>query len=279
MTPVPLRWIGGKTRLLPVIRQYLPPTCKNYFEPFVGGGALFFDYGYKAEKAYLNDICAPLMDTYWYLSRNFKNIEECLFELMETSYEVIRSEFNESYQLGKEIPCVKGNAEQVARFIALNHLCFNGIWRENKQGGMNVPVGKVGKKPMTRRVLTNLNFERLQEAADLLRNAICISSSFSPWPFDTEPQTGDVEFNDPPYLEEFSQYNKSGFTAEDHQALATQAKAHAANGATVIVCGSNNTASWDIYGSPTHVVELSRTVGHSKRGKATEALYVFTEKR
>lgn len=273
-----LKWVGGKTRLLPQILPYLPELPRRYFEPFVGGGALFFHYGHKAEKSFLNDICGPLMDFYWYLPRAYADIEESLRSMVGIPYDQLRTEFNETKQRCDQLPHPQGNAEQVARFIALNYLCFNGVYRENKKGGFNCPVGRVGKKPGKPKTLHGFGedkFEHLKKGASCLHRCEIKCRSFDPWPFSETPSEGDVVFIDSPYLKEFSQYNKSGFTAEDHKALNAQALAHAQNGATVIVCGSNNDASRAIYGEPTKVVELSRTVGHSKRKKATEALWVW----
>lgn len=274
-TASPLRWLGGKTRLLPNLYKYLPPAdqVKTYYEPFMGSGALYFEYGWQAETACLNDICEPLMLTYSELAlNNYKGIEDELFDLLESSYEEIKSEFNTLKLTG-----TGGNTERFcALFVALNYLGFNGVYRENRKGEYNVPVGRDSKgKP---RLLTGFDFEKLMIAGNkLASNAIIECGSFDPWPFLTEPTTGDIVFYDSPYLKEFSQYNKGGFTVDNHIALQAQSRNWAGNGATVIVCGSNNQASWDIYGQPTEVIELSRTVGHSKRAKATEALYVFTK--
>lgn len=279
-TASPYRWIGGKTRLYPNILKYLPDVeeVKGYYEPFVGSGAVFFLYGWLCETAYLNDICQPLMNAYSELKSvstldpwNRPKFESCLFDLMESTYEEIRAEFN---GLRSETGAILG-PQGAALFIALNHLCFNGVWRENKKGLYNVPVGKNAKGEP--RLLTTLDFEKLDGAGDKLGNAFLSALSFDAWAANTTLGKGDVLFADPPYLNEFSQYNKDGFTVDNHKALASYCRASAENGSTVIVCGSNNQASWDVYGESTEVIELSRTVGNSKRKKATEALYVYTK--
>jgi DNA adenine methylase len=268
------RWVGGKTRLLPDIKALLPPAeeVNNYFEVFCGGGALFFDYGWRCKgNKYLNDICQPLMATYSSLSNaeEFDVVQQELWDLLENSYEEIRTEFNHLRREDGGIHGLRG----VALFIALNHLCFNGVWRENKNGGFNVPVGKNSKGEP--RLLTTLDFDKLEVAGKKLEGAVITAKSFNPWPFLKGPGAGDVVFYDPPYLQEFSDYHKEGFCLELHKELAEQAKTWALHGTTVIVCGSNNEASWSVYGQPTKVIELQRTVGHSKRRKATEALYCF----
>lgn len=279
----PLKWIGGKTRLLPNLYKYLPDAedVSTYYEPFMGSGALYFEYGYKAKTAVLNDICQPLMLTYSELALgSYKDIEEELFSLLESSYEEIKEEFN-ALKLSEVNPeahpdtCIRF----CALFIALNFLGFNGVYRENRKGEYNVPAGKDSKG--NRRLLAEFNFDKLQVAANKLsENAVICCDSFDVWASKTgsnAPGKGDLVFSDSPYLKEFSQYNKDGFTVDMHRNLQAYCRTSANNGATVVICGSNNEASHAIYGQPTEVIELQRTVGHSKRGKATEALYVYTK--
>lgn len=274
----PLKWVGSKNRLLPTIKRYLPTQPVRYYEPFMGGGALFFDYGHKAqEHAYLSDLCWPLMNTYAQLKSYCSDILIELRALQYEEYNILRGRFNylktsiEDGQMWSEDEQI----ELAARFIALNYLCFNGLYRENKKGRFNVPQGTDSDGNV--RSLYDLDTGAIHRAADKLQNTCITYSSFHPWPWFTAPKpcNGDVVFYDPPYLKEFSSYNKDGFTADDHITLRNQALAHAENGATVVVCGSNNDASREIYGEPTQVVELSRTVGASNRGKAKEALWVW----
>ncbi len=273
----PIRFIGGKTRLVPTLLEYLPKACNRYWEPFCGGAALFFAYGYKAKQAYLSDINHPLINTFDHMQCGLDEVLAALINLGETPYDRVRDQFNqlkshfESCQPGQWTE--EDGVTYAALFIAVNHLCFNGVYRENKSGGFNVPVGRNSKGEA--RLLSSLKIDDFVEASKKLKNAQVMCTDLHSSLHFTKPTTGDVFFADPPYLHEFSQYNKSGFTADDHKVLNQQALAHASNGATVIVCGSNNDASKSIYGEPTKVVELSRTVGHSKRKKATEALWVY----
>ncbi len=275
----PIRFVGGKTRLVPDLLEYLPTTCNRYFEPFAGGAALFFAYGFKANQAYLSDINHPLINAYDHIQCALDEVLVALTNFGESHYDAIRTQFNTQKEYFER--CGPGEwtdedgVNYAALFIAVNHLCFNGVYRENKKGQFNVPVGKNSKGEP--RLLSSLKIDDFVDASKKLKRAQVMCSSFSPWPWSPfiVPKQGDVVFIDSPYLKEFSQYDKSGFTAEDHKALNAQALAHAQNGATVIVCGSNNDASRSIYGEPTKVVELSRTVGHSKRKKATEAIWVY----
>ncbi len=277
---VPFVWAGGKTRLLPVLRSYLPETCNDFYEPFFGGGALYFNYGFGCRgQAYLNDICHPLMNAYQQLGKNHREVLELIEQFGHGSYESIKDDFNE-IKLG---PDYEKGAVYAALFICLNTMCFNGIYRENKKGEFNVPVGKNSKGE--RNTCDNLDYEKLRYCGRLLESVVIESKPFSPWPFgDARPGPGDVLFCDPPYAKEFSNYSKEGFSMDDHKVLNAQAFAAASQGATVIVCGSNNSSSHEIYGPPTHVVTLQRTIGNfsqseKSRGKAEEALWIFNGRK
>jgi DNA adenine methylase len=265
------RWTGGKTRLLPTIKEYLPApeSVNHYFEPFAGGAALFFDYGYQCMEAWLNDINKSLITAYSLVATNVDYIERELLEFSKHgyAYSQLKYDFNHNRENGLSA------LQEAALFVALNHLCFNGIWRENKKGEFNVPVGRYSDG--SPRTLSSVEFEHLRKGAELLKRVNLTIGSFSPWPFICKPSAGDVVFYDSPYLKEFSSYSKEGFTVEDHKLLNQQALAFAENGATVVVCGSTHPASIEVYGPPTHVVTVNRTVGASNRGKAEEALWIW----
>jgi DNA adenine methylase len=280
----PFRFVGGKSRLVPTLLDYLPERPYNYYEPFCGGGSLFFAYGYKCQsKAYLSDVNRPLMNAYAQLRDRLDEVLSALTNLGDTPYNTIRAQFNEA-KVHSENPfpgqswTEEDSVNYAALFIAINHLCFNGVYRENKKGEYNVPVGRnaVGVE----RTLGSLSIDSLVETSSKLMHTMLLSSSFTPWPYGSLPGKGDVYIADPPYLKEFSSYNREGFNADHHILLAAQAGAIAKRGATVIVCGSNNEASHEIYGKPTRVVTLARNVGNfsesdKKRGPAEEALWIM----
>lgn len=268
----PIRWAGGKTRFLPHLEPYLPISPTRYFEPFVGGGALFFEYGHRAERAYLNDINKPLTMMYRCIGNGqWDRVEEQLWSLLETDYYVMREEFNSKL----DFPLIDDPwaIRMSALFIALNFLGYNGLWRTNRNGEYNVPVGKDSKG--VARKLTELDFDAFVTAATYLAKATITTESFNPWPFPVRPEAGDIVFADPPYLDTFCAYDASGFNASHHAALFAQAKVWAGNGARVILCGENNEPTRAIYGEPTKVITLSRTIGQSNRKKAEEAIWVL----
>lgn len=281
----PFRWVGGKTKMLPYIDKYLPGEAwgeyiniNRYFEPMMGGGALFFDYGDVAKECYLMDINKPLMSAYAALRDEFNAVHQIVSNTYPTiPYDELRAVFNEEKKSSNNNVVRLGSL-----FIALNHLCFNGVYRENLGGGFNVPRGDHGSGPTKRpRQLSSIDWGALVQASLRLQSAkLAIGDCLTAWPAEwPQPGLGDVVFYDPPYAGEFSDYDAQRFTLDHHRALHAQGGAHAAAGATVIVCGSNNEWSWKIYGKPTEVVNVRRTVGNSLRGDATEALYVYDQHR
>ncbi len=127
-----LKWAGGKTRLISQYKDYFPQHYQTYYEPFLGGGAVFFYL--QPSHAVLTDINADLILTY-------QSVRDHLEELITLLQEHKRRHNSEyyydvrNYHSGTDL-------EKAARFIYLNKTCFNGLYRVNSQGKFNVPVGK-----------------------------------------------------------------------------------------------------------------------------------------
>jgi len=149
-TPKPfVKWVGGKRQLIPELIKRIPKNFNNYFEPFVGGGALFFElYNLgilKNKKAFLFDINEELINSYLVIKHSPAQLIEKLKYFKknhnETFYYQIRNlDRSEEYHTIDKIT-------KAARFIYLNKTCFNGLYRVNKKGQFNVPIGKY-KNPL-----------------------------------------------------------------------------------------------------------------------------------
>jgi len=182
-----LKWAGGKGMLLPKITEHLPVklkfgTIKRYIEPFVGGGAVFFELAsnYNFEDAYLFDVNPELIILY----NTIKNcVDELIGELsaLQQSYNdaqdkkafyyAIRDEYN---QFDKNVDANKYTADFIGRSaltICLNRTCFNGLFRVNSKGKFNVPVGQY-KHP---RILDENN---LRMASKTLQCATILQTDF-----------------------------------------------------------------------------------------------------
>lgn len=158
-----LKWAGGKTQLLKDISNYLPNDFDSkfdkYFEPFVGGGAVFFHLitQYDFDFVYLGDTNGDLILTYKVIR---DNLEELLVELKNLSsdysnksevkraemFDNIRKEFNKIHCVGSKLPS-NNRVDIASKMIFLNKTCFNGLYRVNKSGEFNVPFAHP-KKPL-----------------------------------------------------------------------------------------------------------------------------------
>ena len=125
-----LKWAGGKKRLLPRLLKFVPKEYNNYYEPFLGGGSLFF--ALRPKKAYLSDLNEELINTYTQV-RN--NVSEVIKHLKGMKYN------KKSYYKIRDMK-PKNNAKRAAKFIYLNKTCWNGLYRVNPQGEFNVPIGR-----------------------------------------------------------------------------------------------------------------------------------------
>jgi DNA adenine methylase len=192
MTKPFLKWVGGKSRLLD--RIPLPSFTGRYFEPFLGGGAMFFSIE-KLHRPWLSDTNEALIRCYEGVRDHVADVIAELQGLPQTreAYESIRE--------GYLTP---------ARFIYVNKLGYNGVWRVNRAGKVNVPFGKK----------TNLvwDIEGLHAASRALQGAILHAQPFENTLCFARP--GDLVFCDPPYLGTYAAYTAKGFTEADHARLA-----------------------------------------------------------
>jgi len=224
------KWAGGKRQLLPQLRPLLPTTWGHYFEPMVGGGALFFDL--EPEEASLGDINAHLMLTYQMLRDEVDAVIGWLKRLgavvndPESAYYDVRKCFNTRPNDARSL--------RAARMLYLNRMCFNGLWRENRSGEFNVPYGKKGAIDVVRE-------ELLREASEARQSVELVSGSFLRVLF--AAKAGDFVYLDPPYMPlkegAFTSYNGSGFTENDHRGLAEAVQTLVDKGAKVMLSNSD----------------------------------------
>ncbi|MGV3555233.1 MAG: DNA adenine methylase [Croceibacterium sp.] len=183
-----IRWVGGKSRLLPRILPQVPGDIRNYYEPFLGGGAMFLASKPRiGGNAYLADLNHHLVCA-WVAMRDqpagFK-------ELLDWYRAKDSKEFY--YEVRSRVPTEA--TEKAARFLYLNGTSWNHLWRENsKTGAMNVPWGDRKFKGFSR--------DDLAEIAGLLRNVSIEHRDFRE--VIASAEAGDFIYLDPPYLPIFS---------------------------------------------------------------------------
>ena len=156
-----LKWVGGKGQLLPQLRQHFPTSFRNYYEPFVGGGAVHFSLSHSG-LSHINDINDVLIEAYIHLR---DNADEVISELLalEKMYHALGEEKRKKmfYLMRKEYNTVEKGIRKTVLLVFLNRTCFNGLYRENSRGEFNVPFGKyknpkICNEPNLRAISKNL---------------------------------------------------------------------------------------------------------------------------
>jgi len=231
-----LKWVGGKRRLLPTLSALLPEGVERmrHVEPFVGGGALFFSRSVR--HALLADINEDLIRTYIAVrdepERVFHHLVHLSREHSRECYYAVRERFNARSLPGGEVLTNPGvddpdlrtyfeslvpetSAERAAHFIYLNKTGFNGLYRVNRQGHFNVPMGRYAKPNIADAVT-------LFSASAALRLVDIRHMSFESLRLEARP--GDFIYFDPPYepvsrTANFTAYTQGGFAQADQQRL------------------------------------------------------------
>ncbi|MDJ0647513.1 MAG: DNA adenine methylase [Xenococcaceae cyanobacterium MO_188.B19] len=308
-----LKWVGGKNQLLTQLETFYPPELKEgkidqYFELFVGGGAVFFEImqKYPIKKAFISDINPDLILAYKvirdrapelieilsqlqteYLNSNLEEQTNIFYQIRE-NYNKQRIDFNYDGGGCWGFPSISNHRvnnlseesiKRVALIIFLNKTCFNGLYRTNKKGDFNVPMGRY-KNP------TICNSDNILKVSNLLKNVTIISGNYDI--FTQYIDSTSLVYLDPPYrpisnTSSFTAYAKSSFN-DDSQIRLSQYYQYLDQEcqAKVILSNSDprNTDSEDnffddLYAKYNiHRVSASRMVNSqaSNRGKITELL-------
>lgn len=267
-----MKWVGGKGQLVPQLSEHLPRHYDRYFEPFLGGGALFF--ALQPKRSFINDINKNLMGAYLNIKGRPQEVISYLCNLAEQYsgmdeerrkvffYEV-RERFNKE-QNPKSL-------EKTVDLIFLNKTCFNGMYRENSKGGFNVPFGDY-KNP------TICNAENILAVSKLLKETAIASIDFESAVKDAK--AGDFIYFDPPYhplnaTSSFTSYSADDFSAKDQEHLRDMFADLDRRGCFVMLSNSDTPFIESLYeGFSKHRVLAARAINSkaSGRGKISEIL-------
>lgn len=261
-----VKWAGGKRSLLDELRKHVPPAIGTYFEPFVGGGALFFDL--CPPKAILGDANLPLVMAYAAIRDNVDEVIRIL-KIHEARHSLDHYLETRRTLIWEGRPL--GPAPNVAaRLIYLNKTCFNGLWRVNKKGEFNVPMGRY-ENPLI------CDAPNLRACARALAGAGIFHQDFAE--LAENAARGDFVYFDPPYIParegSFVGYAKEGFTVDDQIRLVKLALGLKARGVSVLLTNSDTPQTRKLYtGFNARRVEVKRAINSdaSKRGAVGELI-------
>lgn len=239
-----VKWAGGKSQLISEIRKKYPKNIKCYCEPFVGGGAVLFDIlaNYKPEKVLINDINKELIITYYQLQNNVDNLIKKLFALQNEfisadleQRKIIYNNNRKLYNSLKNKSCENNELEIASLFIFLNKTCFNGLYRVNKNGDFNVPMGSY-KNPS---ICDEFN---LKKSSSLLKNVKIICGDYSRCIDYINDET--FVYIDPPYrpltqTSSFTSYSAKIFDDKEQIRLADFINIISRKGAIVVASNSD----------------------------------------
>ena len=200
-----VKWSGGKAREIKNFKSFYPDNYQRFIEPFVGGGAVFFDLEHK--KNVINDVHVDLINFYQQIKNGYGND---IYNLMsqypneEKVYYFVRDEFK-----------ITNDIERAFVFFYLRKTCFRGMLRYNKKGKFNIPFGRY--KTYDYEILKDKRYE------ELLKNTEIFNSSFENI-FEKYNNSENFVFLDPPYDSVFTDYGYCQYDKENHIELANQFK-------------------------------------------------------
>lgn len=261
-----IKWVGGKRQLLHELVPRLPVDFGRYYEPFVGGAALFFELhrtGRLHLGATLSDVNPDLVTMYRAVRDDVQGV---IRELKRHPYE------SEHYYAVRALdPEKMSDVERAARFIYINKAGFNGLWRVNKSGKCNVPFGRHVNP-------TICDESRLLAASMALHGVTVRLDDFAVVELDAKP--GDLVYFDPPYVPvsetaSFTSYASGGFGPDDQRRLADLVRRLASRGVHVVVSNSDAPFVHELYAEHRiDVVYATRSVNCNggKRGRVGEVI-------
>lgn len=255
----PLKWLGGKTKLLETLRPLLK-TNNSFFDVFGGSGVVSLNS--QAPKIIYNDINKDLYSFYKHISKEqfIPILEELYKNNSVEKYYQIRENFNNHK---------KHDVERAAMFLYLNKCCFNGLCRYNKQGNFNAPSCKDGISSRT------IPYDEIQKAKTKIAKTNIKFYNMSFEEILKKPMKGDVVYLDPPYLQSdeydtmFTSYSSGGFAYTEHLKIVEEAERLQTKGVVIVISNSDTKITRDLYKNATEIIEIDvrRSVSSKKTGR------------
>lgn len=259
-----VKWAGGKRQLLDRINPRLPKSINRYYEPFLGGGAVFLDNVFPF--ATINDINAALVNTYIQIRdcpaeviRTLIELDKMIVDGRKEFYYEVRSKYNE-----KLLNCCF-DTNMASYFIFLNKHCFNGLYRVNAKGLFNVPYNNS--------VNPSFNSKNIYDVSEKLCGIEILCGDFETACENCE--RGDFVFFDSPYVplneNSFEDYTKEGFSKENHIRLSNLYKRLSEKGVNCMLTNHNTPLVRELYKEfRIEVVDVNRFInsnGSKRKGQ------------
>ena len=244
-----VKWAGGKRQLLDRIYERMPQTYNNYYEPFVGGGAVLF--GLQPEHAVINDINASLINVYRTIAYNpnefvsyVQKLDAGIEDNAKGYYYSLRERYN--YKIMKD----EFDLELAGLFIFLNKHCFNGLYRVNGKGFFNVPYNNSKNE--------SIDVNSIMNVSEYLKKVKVLLGDFEEACRDAKK--GDFVFFDSPYAPlnptSFESYTKEGFDVGSHKRLANLFDELTDRGCYCMLTNHNTDFINNLYGNKGYKIEV-----------------------
>ena len=265
-----VKWAGGKRQLIPQIRERMPEKYNDYYEPFVGGGAVIF--ALLPANALINDINKALINTYRTICnesdaflKEVNRLDNDIWEDGKKYYYSIREHYNDKLMRSEY------DVELAALFVFINKHCFNGLYRVNGKGLFNVPYNN------SRRVSVDENV--IIATSEYLRGVTIIDGDFEQ--ACKNAKKGDFVFIDSPYAPlnptSFESYTKEGFDIESHKRLAKLYDELTARGCYCMLTNHNTELINELYGNKDYkidVVSVKRMINSDASNRVGEEVII-----
>ena len=265
-----VKWAGGKRQLIPQIRERMPEKYNDYYEPFIGGGAVIFDL--LPANALINDINKALINTYRTICnepdaflKEVNRLDNDMWEDGKKYYYSIREHYNDKLMRSEY------DVELAALFVFINKHCFNGLYRVNGKGLFNVPYNN------SRRV--SVDEDVIIATSEYLRGVTIIDGDFEQ--ACKNAKKGDFVFIDSPYAPlnptSFESYTKEGFDIESHKRLAKLYDELTARGCYCMLTNHNTELINELYGNKDYkidVVSVKRMINSDASNRVGEEINI-----
>ena len=244
-----VKWAGGKRQLIPQIRERMPEKYNDYYEPFVGGGAVLFEL--QPANALINDINKALINTYNIICNEadafleaVNRLDEEMWEDGKKYYYSVREHYNDKLMKSEY------DVELAALFVFINKHCFNGLYRVNGKCLFNVPYNN------SRRASADENV--IREVSKYLKGVKIINGDFEEACKDAKK--GDFVFIDSPYAPlnptSFESYTKEGFDIESHKRVAKLYDELTGRGCYCMLTNHNTELINELYGNKGYKIDV-----------------------